>query len=476
MNFEEAFNLCDYDKKIKNDFLLFFKNNFDFNNPKINLFLFPQKDYVNIFLLQTIIKSNFNKNDYEINILIYFPQNFPKQKPKIFLEKIGNVKINPLCEFYININNLEINYDLIINWNENINFLVNILNEIQHQFSFAFPIFNLNNNNEESNKIIENECVLNKNICINIDVNNCNKKNVNLIEKINEDVNAISNEDNMRNAISYDIKNINQFIDINKINFNDNNDNNNKNNNNTNNQNNNQNNNNNNKNNNNKNINNKNKNNNNNNNINNANNNNNKNNNYNNNNYNYNNYNYNYNYKNNINNNNKKYNNYNYNKNIIPQYNENQIKFQIKKLIFSKVFPIINNNKKQNFIIKNNLEKIKYKLLSDKNSFENLQKKEFFINNTVNKLKLEILNTNFIPTQKITTDFNNLESFLIINNKQNLIKKAKINSSKELIIIIKKSFENKIIDFQTAFQLIRKQSRINFFLNYGKILINKNKQ
>ena len=38
MNFEEAFNLCDYDKKIKNDFLLFFKNNFDFNNPKINLF------------------------------------------------------------------------------------------------------------------------------------------------------------------------------------------------------------------------------------------------------------------------------------------------------------------------------------------------------------------------------------------------------------------------------------------------------
>ena len=56
MNFEEAFNLCDYDKKIKNDFLLFFKNNFDFNNPKINLFLFPQKDYVNIFLLQTIIK------------------------------------------------------------------------------------------------------------------------------------------------------------------------------------------------------------------------------------------------------------------------------------------------------------------------------------------------------------------------------------------------------------------------------------
>ncbi len=471
MNFEEAFNLCDYDKKIKSDFLLFFKNNFDFNNPKINLFLFPQKDYVNIFLLQTIIKSKFNNNDYEINILIYFPQNFPKQKPKIFLEKIGKVKINPICEFYININNLEINYDLIINWNENINFLIDVLSEIKHQFSFAFPIFNVKNN-EECNKIIENECVLDKNICIVIDINNSNKTNLNLIEKINENNNITSNEDNMRNAISYDIKNVNQFIDINKINFNDN-DNNNTNNDNTNNNNNKNNNTNNN--NNNKNIN---KNNNSNNNNNNTNNNNdNNNNNYNN--YNKNNNNINKNNTNNTNNNYNNYNknnNYNNNKNIIPYYNENQIKFQLKKLIFPKVFQNINNNIKRNIIIKNNLEKIKYKLISDKNSFENLQKKEFFIDNTVNKLKLEILNTNFIPTQKIKTDFNNLESFLIINNKQNLIKNAKINSSKELIIIIKKSFENKIIDFQTAFHLIRTQSRINFFLNYGKILINKNKQ
>ncbi len=474
MNFEEAFNLCDYDKKIKNDFLLFFKNNFDFNNPKINLFLFPQKDYVNIFLLQTIIKSKFNNNDYEINILIYFPQNFPKQKPKIFLEKIGKVKINPICEFYININNLEINYDLIINWNENINFLIDVLSEIKHQFSFAFPIFNVKNN-EECNKIIENECVLDKNICIVIDINNSNKTNLNLIEKINENNNITSNEDNMRNAISYDIKNVNQFIDINKINFNDNDNNNNTNNNNNNNTNYNNNNNTNynNTNNNNNNINNNNKNNTNNTNNNNDNNNNNYNN------YNKNNNNINKNNTNNTNNNYNNYNknnNYNNNKNIIPYYNENQIKFQLKKLIFPKVFQNINNNIKRNIIIKNNLEKIKYKLISDKNSFENLQKKEFFINNTVNKLKLEILNTNFIPTQKIKTDFNNLESFLIINNKQNLIKNAKINSSKELIIIIKKSFENKIIDFQTAFHLIRTQSRINFFLNYGKILINKNKQ
>ena len=491
MNFEEAFSLCNYDQKIKDDFLLFFKTNFDFNNPKINLFLFPQKDYINIFLLQTIIKSKFNNKDYDISILIYFPQNFPKIQPKIFLEKIGNVKINPVCEFYINVNNLEINYDLIIDndENKNINFLIYVLNEIENQFYIAFPIFK--NSENEKNKITGNECVIDKNICINIDINNCDNINLSTIGKINENDdnnNIITNETNFRNAIPFDIKNVNQFIDINKINLNDNNINNNniqnninnnliKNDNNNNNIKNNNNNNlikNNNKNNlikkksndniqNINNINNNNIKNNNNliknyNNINNIKNNNNnliKNNN-----------------NNNIQNNNINFQNYYY-KNIIPQYNENQIKLQLKNLIKSKVFKNINNIKKNNLNIKNQFEKIKYNLISDKNTLEIILERANFIENTVKNLNFEISNINYVPTPKININFNNLESFLIINNKKNYINYAKINSSNELIIIIKKCFEKKIIDFKTAYDFIRQQSRINFFLEFGKFLINK---
>ena len=491
MNFEEAFSLCNYDQKIKDDFLLFFKTNFDFINPKINLFLFPQKDYINIFLLQTIIKSKFNNKDYDISILIYFPQNFPKIQPKIFLEKIGKVKINPVCEFYINVNNLEINYDLIIDniENKNINFLIYVLNEIENQFYIAFPIFK--NSENEKNKITGNECVIDKNICINIDINNCDNINLSTIGKINENDdnnNIITNETNFRNAIPFDIKNVNQFIDINKINLNDNNINNNniqnninnnliKNDNNNNNIKNNINNNlikNNNKNNlikkksndniqninniNNNNIKNNNnliKNDNNNNNIKNNNNNLIKNNN-----------------NNNIQNNNINFQNYYY-KNIIPQYNENQIKLQLKNLIKSKVFKNINNIKKNNLNIKNQFEKIKYNLISDKNTLEIILERANFIENTVKNLNFEISNINYVPTPKININFNNLESFLIINNKKNYINYAKINSSNELIIIIKKCFEKKIIDFKTAYDFIRQQSRINFFLEFGKFLINK---
>ena len=49
---------------------------------------------------------------------------------------------------------------------------------------------------------------------------------------------------------------------------------------------------------------------------------------------------------------------------------------------------------------------------------------------------------------------------------------AKEDSLEEIIILIKKAFEKEVLDFDTAFKLMRSQTRNIFFLKYKNILIN----
>ena len=70
------------------------------------------------------------------------------------------------------------------------------------------------------------------------------------------------------------------------------------------------------------------------------------------------------------------------------------------------------------------------------------------------------------PKEVEKPDLDNLESILIISNKDYYLRLAKEKAIEEYILVVKKSFEKQNIDFNTALNLIRTNTRNIFFLRY----------
>ena len=240
MEIHKAFSSCEYNSIIEKDFISFLQKYFH-TNTKSHLYLFSRhKNSTKLFLLQTKIPSLFKGKYFDINILIYFPNNFPLVPPNFFIEKICNLRVNSKCKFFINEENLSINYEKIINWNNSINCVIDVIEELKKQFNLNFPVVksqqNLNDNGDclvkkenivliEVTELDKNKIKNNKEIDSNI-INNNNDMIItpNNDNKINNNKD-ISNNDNNIN-INKDIPNNNNN---NNNNNNDNNNNNNKN-------------------------------------------------------------------------------------------------------------------------------------------------------------------------------------------------------------------------------------------------------
>ena len=163
-----AISQSNYNTVLQNDFITFLRQNF--SNNKSKLYLFSRNPKApKLFLLQTFLPATFQGNTYDISILCYFPSNFPSIPPEIYLEKIGKIKINPKCTFYISDDTLKINYELFYKWNGKFTDLLGLFEELKHQFSFAFPIFNLPDSSEEINSI-SGDCILQQNLTAEIDL------------------------------------------------------------------------------------------------------------------------------------------------------------------------------------------------------------------------------------------------------------------------------------------------------------------
>ena len=481
MNINQAIALCGYEPNVKKEFAEFLQTHF--SNEKTKIYLFTRNENaLKLLLMQIQLPAQFKGQIYDISILIYFPRNFPNSPPEMYFEKVNAVKINPQCIFYVNEENLNIKFDLFFNWENSFKSFLELIEEIKHQFSFCFPIFNLPNGDERE---ISGDCILPVDSILEVFLNKNVEENNNQ-NLINFNQNYNPNELNIND--NYAPPNIND--DYNNNNYNNNNNINNNNNN--------------------ININNNNNNININNNI------------------NMNNNNNNYNNLNNLNNIND-YNNYNMN--IIPQNQNNNPQNQLNE--YYNAYNNLNNppiNQMQNLNINNeininqyrnpyidnpqiprieidektakiNLIKKIIKTISPKiknqflsigaitnklklmqndiklkiNKLNELEEKSFQINETVNNLQKDLYNYNFQKPEKIDfSDLSNLDNILNIQNKNKYIRFAKENSLEELLILIKKAFEKKTIDFQTASLLIRTHSRFIFYLKYKDVLISDN--
>ena len=463
LNIKDAINLSNYPLNIRKDFVEFLENTY--GSQKHKLYLFSRnKTAPKIFLFQMQIPAKFNNQSYDISLLVYFPLNFPEIEPEIFFEKIGKVKINPNCTFYIDEDTLKINYSLFFSWEKSLDSFKLLIAELYNQFNIAFPVFNLsdkNNFDTDKGNDDQSDCVLKKNLCKEIELIKPSKEPKQNLPNIPNNIyqnnnNNLNNYNNYNKDMNNKMNNLNN--EMNNMNLNNNNTNNNKvniygrrANNNDNNMNNNYNKMNNNMNNfRNNDFNNYNRNPNNNNNLN-------------------NNFNRNMPNNNNFNNNNDFGNNQMINmnqNNNPPMFDENKAKAALIVLLKNNLSQKINNAIQPITSSYLKLEKIKENIIKKINDYNKVENKENAIRQTINTLYKEMDFT--ITSQKDIErpDLNNLESVLIISNKDFYLRLAKEKAIEEYILIIKKSYEKQNIDFNTALNLIRTNSRNIFFLKY----------
>ena len=447
LNLRDAINMCNYPMNIRREFANFLETSY--GSQKHKLYLFSRNEKASkLLLLQLQVPANFNNQSYDISLLVYFPLNFPEIQPEIYFEKIGKVKINPNCTFYIDEDNLKINYSLFFTWEKSFQSLKNLIEELRNQFNLAFPVFNLSDKHKDlaTNTGDQSDCILKKDLC----------KEVELIKPIPQKVQKPTfNNDNYNNNNNMNINNLNN--EMNNMNFNNNNkpniygikayNNDNRNNN--------------------RNLNN------NYNNMNNYNNNNINNNNMN------NNYNRNMNNFNNINMPNMNANIYNNNNNNIgfngmnqnnnnfsPPFDEIKAKSALINLLQNNLYQKINNAIQPITSSYLKLEEIKKNIIKKINDYEKVEKKENAIRQTINSLQKEMDFTITSPKEVEKPDLDNLESILIISNKDYYLRLAKEKAIEEYILVVKKSFEKQNIDFNTALNLIRTNTRNIFFLRY----------
>ena len=142
----------------------------------------------------------FNKKNYDVPIVIFFPNLIPLEPPKIFIEVSKGSAINPKVKD-IEIKTRRINTPILRTWEQNTNF-INILNEIRNSFSNIFPIYKIKKNNQNSNNT-NNTININNNAVFNImNNNNSNDPFANIASIFNSNINInFSNNNNFRNKI-----------------------------------------------------------------------------------------------------------------------------------------------------------------------------------------------------------------------------------------------------------------------------------
>ena len=85
------------------------------------------------------------------------------------LSKSKAVDLVLLLDDSLSDDTLKISYELFYKWNGKFTDLLGLFEELKHQFSFAFPIFNLPESSEESN-YISGDCILQQNLTAEIDL------------------------------------------------------------------------------------------------------------------------------------------------------------------------------------------------------------------------------------------------------------------------------------------------------------------
>ena len=140
----------------------------------------------------------------------------------------------------------------------------------------------------------------------------------------------------------------------------------------------------------------------------------------------------------------------------------------LTKLLLLELFPKIT---KINNLIKSSKEdinKIKTNIMTELNFFKSKEKRTKTVEKYIYLLKKEIkiFNKDDKTNFKNKMNFSDLDSIIEIKNKNIYELKAKEKALEEYILILKKYFEKKNIEFKLAIKLVRNLSRQIFIIKY----------
>lgn len=382
LKIREAINLTNYRLNIRKDFINFLESTY--GSQKHRLYLFSRTESApKIFLLQLQVPVKFNNKSYDISLLVYFPLDFPNLEPEVYLEKIGKVKVNPNCLFYIDQDTLKINYSCFFKWQGTFESFRNLSSELYNQFNMAFPVFNTNDKYEDINEI-QGDCYLKKNMCREVELINpiVEKNKINNNNNI-DNIQKGMNEMNLNNNNVPPKKNIyGKSMESNEINPG------------------------------------------------------------------------------------QEAHLVNPYQNKPPVFDEQKSKQALIKLLQKELYPKINNAIQPISSTYMKLERIKENIHQKLNEIEVVERKEDNIRQVLNNLHKELDFTISEPKEFERPDVTNLDTAVIISNKDYYMKLAREKVIEEYILIVKKNYEKQNIDFSTALNLIRTNTRNIFFLKY----------
>ena len=382
LKIREAINLTNYRLNIRKDFINFLESTY--GSQKHRLYLFSRTESApKIFLLQLQVPVKYNNKSYDISLLVYFPLDFPNLEPEVYLEKIGKVKVNPNCLFYIDQDTLKINYSCFFKWQGTFESFRNLSSELYNQFNMAFPVFNTNDKYEDINEI-QGDCYLKKNMCREVELINpiVEKNKINNNNNI-DNIQKGMNEMNLNNNNFPPKKNIyGKPMESNEINPG------------------------------------------------------------------------------------QEAHLVNPYQNKPPVFDEQKSKQALIKLLQKELYPKINNAIQPISSTYMKLERIKENIHQKLNEIEVVERKEDNIRQVLNNLHKELDFTISEPKEFERPDVTNLDSAVIISNKDYYMKLAREKVIEEYILIVKKNYEKQNIDFSTALNLIRTNTRNIFFLKY----------
>jgi hypothetical protein len=149
LNIIDAIMSCDYSDNGK-DYITSIMFDIFMGNPKTKIFIMKRYNkkifkVEKILLIKCSISVPLQGRTYDVPILIYLPSPFPIEAPEVYIEKIGEIGINPKC---INIDkqSFRIMTPGLRNWNIPYSNFLLILNEINYDFSNIFPVYKLDIN------------------------------------------------------------------------------------------------------------------------------------------------------------------------------------------------------------------------------------------------------------------------------------------------------------------------------------------
>ena len=171
MDISEAIKLTIYPQGQLSTIMMFFMKNYS-EHEHSKLYL-TSRDKGKIFMGRHNIPVVYSNNNYFVDILVYYPQNFLFSGPEFFFENKPNLGISPeYADVSVDMKDLKINIEFFMPWNQNTKNLEEIINFLKITFDETFPCFN---QNSSDSKFFSGLCNFSPSQAIQINLDN--KKN-----------------------------------------------------------------------------------------------------------------------------------------------------------------------------------------------------------------------------------------------------------------------------------------------------------